>query len=86
MDRSLTSTVPQPMKVGEPVAVANDCLAVDRAGADCKRLNGFNNDPEAVAPIEATARDEPGALAVPAGDHSEAVMLDFVKPLRPSGG
>jgi hypothetical protein len=71
------------MKIGEPVAVAHDCLAVDDAGADPERLDGFNNGPEAVAPIEAAARDEPDALAVPTDNHSEAIMLDFVKPLRP---
>src|SRR6516164_3569985 len=71
------------MKIGEPLAVARDCLAVDGAGADPERLNGFNNGPEAVAPIEATPRDESDALAVTARNHSEAIMLDFVKPLRP---
>src|SRR6516165_4334042 len=83
MDRSITSAAPQHMKIGEPVAVAHDCLAVDDAGAHRERLNGFNNGPEAVAPIKATARDEPDALPIPPGYHSEAVMLDFVKPLRP---
>ena len=83
MDRNITSAVPQQMKIGEPVAVAHDRLAVDDAGAHRERLNGFNNGPEAVAPIKATARYEPDALPIPAGYHSEAVMLDFVKPLRP---
>ena len=39
-------------------------LAVDDAGADCKRLDGRDDRLEAVAPIAALAGNEPGALAV----------------------
>jgi hypothetical protein len=66
------------LKIGETVGTARYRLAVDDARADCERLHGRDDGPEAGRPIEAAAGAD--ALAFSAGDDSVAIVLDLMQP------
>src|SRR5260221_2530281 len=68
------------------VVAAAHRLAVDDAGARAQAGERLDDQPEADGQIVAGAAVEPHAVAVPAGDNAEAVVLDLVQPGRAVGG
>jgi hypothetical protein len=64
--------------------VTGDGLAVDYAGACRQGSNRRGGQREAASEIVALPGEKPHPIAVALGHDAEAVMLDFVKPIRPS--
>ena len=69
---------------GEPIVVADDCLAVDDARSDGQGLDRRRGEREAVRQVVAVSSDQPNAEAAPMRQDAESIVLDFVQPTGPS--
>jgi hypothetical protein len=62
------------------VLIAGDRLPVDDAGARAKASECLDDEREAVSQVVARPALQPDSLAVLAGNHAKAVVLDLVQP------
>jgi len=65
----------------DAIVAAGDRLAVDDAGARAQPSEALNDERGAVGQVITGPAVELHPLAVLAGDHPKAVVLDFVQPL-----
>ena len=70
------------IKDRETVFVTNDRLTIDQAGANRKLADCRGDKGKAVREVVSVAGDEPHARTIPPRQNAEAVMFDFVNPIR----
>ena len=78
----IPAAAPQRIEVGQPVLLADHGLAIDQERCRLEAASGLDNPGEAVGPIVAALGEAADPRAFPAHHQPEAVMLDFVNPLR----
>jgi hypothetical protein len=75
-------TVPDAIEARYSIIPARDRLTVDNAGPGAESPERLDNEREAMGQIIAGSAIQPNPLAFLAGDHPEAVVLDFDQPFR----
>jgi len=68
----------------KPVLIAGDGLAVDQAGANPELMHGLDDGGIAVRPVVPVAGEQPDPGGIATHHHAEAIVLDFVDPVRPA--
>ena len=76
------ASAPDQVEDGEPVLIADDCLAIDKAGTCGQRLDRARYRRETLGEVVAFPSEKPHAGGIPPRYDAEAVMLDFVDPAR----
>src|SRR5437764_7094361 len=66
----------------KPVLVANYGLAIDQTGANWQLADRHGDKGKAVREVVSVACNQSDAGTIAAGQDAEAVMLDFVNPVR----
>jgi hypothetical protein len=73
------------LEIGDAILAAPDGFAVHRRRRDLQRGHRLDDAGIAIAPIKASAGEEPHPIAVAAGDQAIAIVLDLVQPLWTGG-
>ena len=81
----IVSPIPDALEGRDPVLAARDRFPVDDARPRAQPGEGLDDEREAVGQAVPRAAIEIHPLAIYAGDHPEAVVLDFVQPLLAGG-
>src|SRR5579862_9650470 len=76
----IASLPPDQLEDGEPVFVADDCLAVDQARARRQGRDSRGNEWKSAGEIVTVASNEPHAGGIAPRQEAKAVMLDLVNP------
>src|SRR5207248_11573029 len=78
------STV-QALEIGDPVRTEHNGFSINDEGGFPEPERGLNNQRVTIGPIIAATGQQPDALAFTLDNQAIAIMLYFVKPIRPGG-
>src|SRR6516225_9574457 len=84
-DARVMVSIADAVEARDPVLSARHRLAVDDAGARAQLGECLDDERETVGQVVARPAVELHPRALPAGDHTEAVVLDLVQPLLAGG-
>jgi hypothetical protein len=73
----------QALKIRDAPIITEDAFAVERGGLHRQRVHRLDDGRHLVAPVLAVAAENPHAVAVATAHEPEAVVFDFIGPVRP---